>query len=165
MSGIKQEETTEEADHLLPLAKMPRLSPASHTSQSSPLSQTSPSCHSDLYHSPPQSSPLSNSYDSRLLPAFKSDSSAPKPAAFMSSVVKSRQQRRPPHHQQNTDVLWRKRRESANFRERRRMQRLNDAFDTLRDHLPRGTACQLSKHETLQMAMEYISALQQQLTA
>ncbi|XP_037084478.1 basic helix-loop-helix transcription factor amos-like [Pollicipes pollicipes] len=58
---------------------------------------------------------------------------------------------------------WRRRRESANCRERRRMQRLNEAFDLLRDHLPQGVDCPLSKHETLQMAMEYISALQGQL--
>lgn len=58
---------------------------------------------------------------------------------------------------------WRRRRESANFRERRRMQRLNEAFDLLRGHLPQGTACQLSKHETLQMAITYILTLQETL--
>ncbi|XP_037084274.1 pancreas transcription factor 1 subunit alpha-like [Pollicipes pollicipes] len=58
---------------------------------------------------------------------------------------------------------WRRRRESANCRERRRMQRLNEAFDLLRDHLPQGVDCPLSKHETLQMAITYILTLREQL--
>ena len=62
-----------------------------------------------------------------------------------------------------SEEVWRRRREGANCRERRRMQRLNEAFDLLRRHLPQGSEAQLSKHETLQMAMEYITALQQQL--
>ena len=40
---------------------------------------------------------------------------------------------------------------------------MNEAFDLLREHLPQSTYCPLSKHETLQMAMEYIAALQIQL--
>ncbi|XP_022224916.2 protein atonal [Drosophila obscura] len=57
-------------------------------------------------------------------------------------------------------VVKRKRRLAANARERRRMQNLNQAFDRLRQYLPcLGNDRQLSKHETLQMAQTYISAL------
>lgn len=53
-----------------------------------------------------------------------------------------------------------KRRLAANARERKRMQSLNDAFDKLRQYLPSlGDDRQFSKHETLQMAQSYISAL------
>ena len=53
-----------------------------------------------------------------------------------------------------------KRRLAANARERRRMQSLNEAFDRLRQYLPSlGNDRQFSKHETLQMAQSYISAL------
>ncbi|EDX13788.1 GD18530 [Drosophila simulans] len=61
---------------------------------------------------------------------------------------------------QITPVVKRKRRLAANARERRRMQNLNQAFDRLRQYLPcLGNDRQLSKHETLQMAQTYISAL------
>lgn len=57
-------------------------------------------------------------------------------------------------------VVKKKRRLAANARERRRMQNLNSAFDRLRQHLPSlGNDRQLSKHETLQMAQTYITAL------
>lgn len=57
-------------------------------------------------------------------------------------------------------VVKRKRRLAANARERRRMQNLNTAFDRLRQYLPSlGNDRQLSKHETLQMAQTYITAL------
>lgn len=53
-----------------------------------------------------------------------------------------------------------KRRLAANARERRRMQNLNQAFDRLRQYLPSlSNDRQLSKHETLQMAQTYITAL------
>lgn len=56
--------------------------------------------------------------------------------------------------------IKKKRRLAANARERKRMQSLNDAFDRLRQHLPSlGNDRQFSKHETLQMAQSYISAL------
>lgn len=56
--------------------------------------------------------------------------------------------------------IKKKRRLAANARERRRMQSLNDAFDRLRQYLPSlGNDRQFSKHETLQMAQSYISAL------
>ncbi|KAH8383699.1 hypothetical protein KR009_010090 [Drosophila setifemur] len=61
---------------------------------------------------------------------------------------------------QISPVVKRKRRLAANARERRRMQNLNSAFDRLRQYLPcLGNDRQLSKHETLQMAQTYISAL------
>lgn len=61
---------------------------------------------------------------------------------------------------QISPVVRKKRRLAANARERRRMQNLNDAFDRLRHYLPSiGSDRQLSKHETLQMAQSYISAL------
>ncbi|XP_052867328.1 protein atonal [Anopheles cruzii] len=57
-------------------------------------------------------------------------------------------------------VIKKKRRLAANARERKRMQSLNDAFDRLRQYLPSlGNDRQLSKHETLQMAQTYITAL------
>lgn len=57
-------------------------------------------------------------------------------------------------------VVKKKRRLAANARERKRMQSLNDAFDRLRQYLPSlGDDRQFSKHETLQMAQSYISAL------
>ncbi|XP_062540146.1 protein atonal-like [Armigeres subalbatus] len=57
-------------------------------------------------------------------------------------------------------VIKRKRRLAANARERKRMRGLNEAFDRLRQHLPAGgDDRQLSKHETLQMAQTYITAL------
>lgn len=57
-------------------------------------------------------------------------------------------------------VVKKKRRLAANARERRRMQSLNEAFDRLRQYLPSlGNDRQLSKHETLQMAQTYITAL------
>lgn len=57
-------------------------------------------------------------------------------------------------------IVKRKRRLAANARERRRMQNLNQAFDKLRQYLPQlGNDRQLSKHETLQMAQTYITAL------
>ena len=60
--------------------------------------------------------------------------------------------------------LRRKRRESANYRERRRMRRLNEAFDLLRRRLPSSATLPLSKQETLQMAVEYIMALKDLLS-
>lgn len=61
---------------------------------------------------------------------------------------------------QVSPVVKRKRRLAANARERRRMQNLNQAFDKLREYLPQlGNDRQLSKHETLQMAQTYITAL------
>ncbi|XP_055547753.1 basic helix-loop-helix transcription factor amos-like [Wyeomyia smithii] len=57
-------------------------------------------------------------------------------------------------------VIKRKRRLAANARERKRMRGLNEAFDRLREHLPSlGNDRQFSKHETLQMAQNYITAL------
>ncbi|XP_056386219.1 transcription factor ATOH7 [Hyla sarda] len=53
-----------------------------------------------------------------------------------------------------------KRRQAANARERRRMQGLNTAFDSLRKVVPQwGEDKKLSKYETLQMALSYIMAL------
>lgn len=61
---------------------------------------------------------------------------------------------------QVSPVVKKKRRLAANARERRRMQNLNKAFDRLRQYLPSlGNDRQLSKHETLQMAQTYITAL------
>lgn len=61
-------------------------------------------------------------------------------------------------------VIRRKRRLAANARERKRMHALNEAFDRLRQYLPTiGNDRQLSKHETLQMAQSYITALSELL--
>lgn len=57
-------------------------------------------------------------------------------------------------------TIKKKRRLAANARERRRMEGLNQAFDRLRQYLPSlSNDQQLSKHETLQMAQTYITAL------
>ncbi|CRK95116.1 CLUMA_CG008597, isoform A [Clunio marinus] len=70
---------------------------------------------------------------------------------------KPRKQRR---MKQIPPQIKKKRRLAANARERKRMQSLNDAFDRLRQYLPSlGNDRQFSKHETLQMAQSYISAL------
>ncbi|XP_045111425.1 protein Fer3-like [Portunus trituberculatus] len=50
------------------------------------------------------------------------------------------------------------RRKAANDRERRRMTRINVAFERLRTRLPH-TPHRLSKHDILQMALSYISEL------
>lgn len=69
----------------------------------------------------------------------------------------TRKQRR---SKQIPPVIKKKRRLAANARERKRMQSLNDAFDRLRQYLPAlSDDRQFSKHETLQMAQSYISAL------
>lgn len=57
-------------------------------------------------------------------------------------------------------TVLKKRRLAANARERRRMNGLNDAFDRLRDVVPAiDEEHKLSKFETLQMALTYITAL------
>lgn len=57
-------------------------------------------------------------------------------------------------------VVTKQRRLAANARERRRMNNLNTAFDSLRDVLPSvETGRKLSKFDTLQMAQTYIEAL------
>lgn len=57
-------------------------------------------------------------------------------------------------------TVMKKRRLAANARERRRMNGLNDAFDKLRDVVPAiDEEHKLSKFETLQMALTYITAL------
>lgn len=69
----------------------------------------------------------------------------------------TRKQRR---SKQIAPQIKKKRRLAANARERKRMQSLNDAFDRLRQYLPSlSDDRQFSKHETLQMAQSYISAL------
>lgn len=63
-----------------------------------------------------------------------------------------------------TPMVWKNRRLAANARERKRMEHLNEAFDRLRQYLPKLDNDQkLSKHETLQMAQTYISELDQLL--
>lgn len=57
-------------------------------------------------------------------------------------------------------TVLKRRRLAANARERRRMNGLNDAFDRLRDVVPSlDEEHKLSKFETLQMALTYITAL------
>ncbi|OQR77761.1 protein atonal-like [Tropilaelaps mercedesae] len=52
---------------------------------------------------------------------------------------------------------------AANARERRRMHKLNVAFDRLREVVPSVSDRQLSKYETLQVAQSYIQELAQLL--
>uniref|UniRef100_A0AAG5CNT1 BHLH domain-containing protein n=1 Tax=Anopheles atroparvus TaxID=41427 RepID=A0AAG5CNT1_ANOAO len=79
----------------------------------------------------------------------------PSPSSFGSeSAIGKRKRKQVPL------PVKKKRRLAANARERKRMQNLNDAFDRLRQYLPSlGNDRQLSKHETLQMAQTYITAL------
>jgi hypothetical protein len=64
----------------------------------------------------------------------------------------------------NVDLETRKRRRlSANKRERKRMEIMNAAFDRLRAVLPSPGAKQLSKYDTLLMTQSYIRALQDKL--
>lgn len=59
-----------------------------------------------------------------------------------------------------TPDVMKKRRLAANARERRRMNSLNDAYETLRNVLPNfGPDKKFSKYETLQIAQSYMSAL------
>ncbi|XP_065072954.1 protein atonal-like [Ochlerotatus camptorhynchus] len=94
-----------------------------------------------------QATPTSGlSCNSLIFSKVPSDSAAP---------VTGKRKRKPVAPQ-----IKKKRRLAANARERKRMQSLNDAFDRLRTWLPSlGNDRQLSKHETLQMAQQYITAL------
>ncbi len=94
----------------------------------------------------------------------ESDSELSQSASDTSSVIQSEistiKGNRKRRSKQISPQIKKKRRLAANARERRRMQNLNDAFDRLRQYLPSlGNDRQLSKHETLQMAQSYISAL------
>ncbi|XP_043200174.1 pancreas transcription factor 1 subunit alpha-like [Amphibalanus amphitrite] len=153
----------------------------------SPLhhSASSPSSSSECYTSPelPDRSPSGSvSTESLCSPQLRTSSPAASPAATASAKTEPSENTTSTKSQSSSTSLvklnpsksrsvsssraaerWRRRRESANYRERRRMQRLNEAFDLLREHLPSGSDCPLSKHETLQMAITYILALQEQL--
>lgn len=65
--------------------------------------------------------------------------------------------RRSPGHMQVEQS--RQRRLAANERERRRMMRINIAFDRLRMRLQPSSPHRLSKHDTVQMALSYILEL------
>ncbi|XP_043213049.1 myogenic-determination protein-like [Amphibalanus amphitrite] len=133
------------------------------SSYASPVANSPTTSHcaqSRVNPSSPLPSPLScASSPSPSSPTLPSQPLKSKPLA-PSGAPQSKKKRPAPA----SDEVWRRRREGANCRERRRMQRLNEAFDLLREHLPSGSDCPLSKHETLQMAMEYIAALQDQLS-
>lgn len=95
---------------------------------------------------------------------LQSDSEISQSASDSSSIIQTQINQikgtRKRRSKQISPVVKKKRRLAANARERRRMQSLNEAFDRLRQYLPSlGNDRQLSKHETLQMAQSYISAL------
>lgn len=93
---------------------------------------------------------------------LQSDSEMSQSASDTSSIILQTQIKgiRKRRTKQISPQIKKKRRLAANARERRRMQNLNEAFDRLRQYLPSlGNDRQLSKHETLQMAQSYISAL------
>lgn len=92
---------------------------------------------------------------------LQSDSEISQSASDTSSIIQTQIKGiRKRRTKQISPVVKKKRRLAANARERRRMQNLNEAFDRLRQYLPSlGNDRQLSKHETLQMAQSYISAL------
>lgn len=103
--------------------------------------------HESLSDSENNLSDCTTSTSSLLVGEVKSENSKP-------GVRKQRRTKQIPPQ------IKKKRRLAANARERKRMQSLNDAFDRLRQHLPSlGNDRQFSKHETLQMAQSYISAL------
>lgn len=65
-----------------------------------------------------------------------------------------------------TPDVMKKRRLAANARERRRMNSLNDAYEKLRDVLPKfGPDKKFSKYETLQMAQTYMDQLKEILNS
>jgi len=85
-----------------------------------------------------------------------SKSSCQKRCAVSKGISKKKDQKAPKSHV----VVVKQRRLAANARERRRMNSLNTAFDSLRDVLPSvETGRKLSKFDTLQMAQTYIEAL------
>lgn len=89
-----------------------------------------------------------------------SDSNSSSTAVVAPANEANQKQRKQRRIKQIAPVIKKKRRLAANARERKRMQSLNDAFDRLRQYLPSlGEDRQFSKHETLQMAQSYISAL------
>lgn len=92
---------------------------------------------------------------------LQSDSEMSQSASETSSIIQTQIKGiRKRRTKQISPQIKKKRRLAANARERRRMQNLNEAFDRLRQYLPSlGNDRQLSKHETLQMAQSYISAL------
>lgn len=92
---------------------------------------------------------------------LQSDSGMSQSASDSSSIIQTQIKGiRKRRSKQIAPQVKKKRRLAANARERRRMQNLNEAFDRLRQYLPSlGNDRQLSKHETLQMAQSYISAL------
>ncbi|XP_062540145.1 protein lin-32-like [Armigeres subalbatus] len=93
----------------------------------------------------------------RSSPRKVSSSSSSLPKKEKTKQTPSRRKVIPP-------VIRKKRRLAANARERKRMHALNEAFDRLRQYLPTiGNDRQLSKHETLQMAQSYITALSELL--
>jgi hypothetical protein len=109
------------------------------------------SCESSVYSHP------STSSNAQLMSVFDSCSDN---SLSEDITVRSRRRR---GGKQVAPVIKKKRRLAANARERKRMQNLNDAFDHLRKYLPAMGDRQLSKHETLQMAQTYITALSELL--
>lgn len=119
----------------------------------------------------PSSSPLSfsSSYDLRrgnIVQATHTSDSSRK--CFCSNLSEPTRQTgvghfMPPsrrsHRQIQAERQSRQRRQAANDRERRRMLRINKAFDRLRMRLQPCTPHRLSKLDTLQMALSYISEL------
>ena len=70
--------------------------------------------------------------------------------------------KRGPRPKQLTPNEKKQKRVDANDRERQRMGQLNTAFNLLRDLLPKHPGCpdrELSKFETIQIAKNYIKAL------
>lgn len=106
----------------------------------------------------PHQMPIKNEFQSDT-EEISSDQDVSTAKIHVRSKNDSKQQKKR-RTKQIAPVIKKKRRLAANARERRRMQNLNEAFDRLRQYLPSlGNDRQLSKHETLQMAQTYISAL------
>ena len=79
-------------------------------------------------------------------------------------VVKPPGKKRGPRPKILTFTERKQKRLDANDRERQRMGQLNVAFDNLRNLLPKhGNDRELSKFETIQIAKNYIRALNQML--
>lgn len=113
----------------------------------------------EIQNEPVNNFPLKNEFasDSENNSSDCNSSSLQDEAQSENPKTATRKQRR---SKQILPQIKKKRRLAANARERKRMQSLNDAFDRLRQYLPAlSDDRQFSKHETLQMAQSYISAL------
>ncbi|XP_044767075.1 basic helix-loop-helix transcription factor amos-like [Coccinella septempunctata] len=115
-----------------------------------------------LQHSSHNTSNEQEEYNSNLLRRNINTSMYPNTVSSTRNI-RGRKRRRMKDEPLSPSVM-RKRRIAANARERRRMSSLNGAFDRLRQVIPSlEEEHKLSKFETLQMALTYITSLRELL--